>query len=393
MSIMKKKFNLIILLSLVLGITGGLFIPDIMKDIAFLGTIYINLLKFMIMPIIFTTIMYTIYNSKKENKKMLIKTITTFIAMFVITFLLTTGVVLLLNIGDYNMTISDAETVSLKVSEVITNLFPDNIITMIAGNSVFACIILAFCSGIAASKVENGKNVIDFIGGLKNIFNKLLEWIMYLTPIGVLSLAGSTTANYGSVIIGVAAEYIGVAYLCSIITLIFIMILPVWIINKINPIDYVKKMWKLWIMTMTTCSSLATLPETIKTCKDEFKISNKNADLFVPIGCTVHKCGGAVSFALLSIFCCRLFGIEITLTNYLIMLISATFINMAAPGIPSGGIILGATYLSMLNIPLSFIGIYSGIYRLLDMSYTTLNVTGNVTANVLMNRKSVSRSS
>ena len=138
-------------------------------------------------------------------------------------------------------------------------------------------------------------------------------------------------------------------------------------------------------LTISTCSSLAVLPETIKICKKEFQISDKNADILVPLGCTIHKCGGAVSFALLGIFCSKLFGIDITISSYLFMLLSALLINMAAPGIPSGGIVLGATYLSLLNIPLSFMGIYAGIYRLLDMPYTTLNVTGNVVANIVIN--------
>jgi len=389
MTIMKGKLNLFIMLGLILGILGGLFFPEVMNHTSFLGNVYINLLKFMIIPIIFTTIMVTIYKTKKENNKMIIKALVTFITMFVATFLLTTIIVLLFNIGNYNYIIEagEAEIISLNAGEIITNLFPDNIITMIANNSVFACIILALCSGIAASKVDHGKNVIDFVTGLKNISNKLLEWIMYLTPIGVFSLVGVATANYGSAIIGLAAKYIGIAYLSSILTLFFIMILPVWAFNKISPIEYIKRMWKLWILTTSTCSSLATLPETIKTSKEEFKISEKNADLLVPVGCTIHKCGGAVSFAILSIFCCKLFGIEITLTAYFLMLAGAILINMAAPGIPSGGIVLGATYLSMLNIPLIFIGIYSGIYRLLDMSYTTLNVTGNVTANILINKE------
>ena len=94
-------------------------------------------------------------------------------------------------------------------------------------------------------------------------------------------------------------------------------------------------------------------------------------------------CGGAVSFALLGLFCSSLFGINISLTTYLLMLLSAVLINMAAPGIPNGGIIIGASFLSMFNIPLTFMGFYSSIYKLLDMSYTTLNVTGDISANIL----------
>ena len=182
------------------------------------------------------------------------------------------------------------------------------------------------------------------------------------------------------------AKYILVAYLCSIITLIVIMILPVWIFAKINPITYIKKIYKVWIITLTTCSSAATLPYTIKVCNEKLGIDKKITDIVVPLGCTIHMCGGSVSFALLGLFCSSLFGIDINITNYLFMLIVSLLINMAAPGIPNGGIIIGATYLSMFNIPLTFMGFYSSIYKLLDMAYTTLNVTGDITANVLINR-------
>ena len=95
----------------------------------------------------------------------------------------------------------------------------------------------------------------------------------------------------------------------------------------------------------------------------------------VPLGTTIHMCGGAVSFSLLGLFCSSLFGVEITFGKYVLMLIYAILINMAAPGIPNGGVAIGATYLQLLGIPLDFIGFYSGIYKLLDMIYTSLNVT------------------
>jgi Na+/H+-dicarboxylate symporter len=81
-----------------------------------------------------------------------------------------------------------------------------------------------------------------------------------------------------------------------------------------------------------------------------------------------------------------MYGIGITLPTYILMAVSALLINMSAPGIPNGGVVIGATYLQLLGIPLDFIGFYSGLYKILDMLYTTLNVTGNITANVIINK-------
>ena len=122
----------------------------------------------------------------------------------------------------------------------------------------------------------------------------------------------------------------------------------------------------------------------MKVCKEEFGVPDEVVDVVSPLGCTIHMCGGAVSFALLGLFCSRMYQVEITLPLYLLMMVSALLINMSAPGIPNGGVVIGATYLQLLGIPLDFIGFYSGLYKILDMLYTTLNVTGNITANVLI---------
>lgn len=386
---MKKNFNLFVLCGLILGILGGVLFPDIMKKIAFLGTIYVNLLKFMILPIIFTSIMVTIYNSVQNKTKILGKTILIFTIMFTVTFLITSAIVTVTKPGinfEFENVEWSSSTTNFELSEIITNLFPSNIITMIESNNVFASIIFAAVCGYCTSKIKNGQAVIDIVNGFKDIFNELLRIIMYFTPVGVLALIGNTVANYGSVMFGMGAKYIGMSYFCSIVALFLVMILPVWIFSKISPLDYIKKVSKVWVMTLTTCSSSATLPYTIEVCNKELGIPEKITNIVVPLGCTIHMCGGAVSFALLGIFCMQLYGIEMSAITYVLMLISAILINMAAPGIPNGGIVIGASYLSMFGIPLSFMGFYAGIYKLLDMAYTTLNVTGDITANIIIDQ-------
>ena len=163
------------------------------------------------------------------------------------------------------------------------------------------------------------------------------------------------------------------------------MMLPLKFYCKMSLKELVRKIYPIWLMTLSTCSSAATLPYTIKLCKEELKIDPQITDLVVPLGCTIHMCGGAVSFSLLGLFCTRLFGVEMTLSMYLYMLMIAVLLNMSAPGIPNGGVVIGATYLEMMGLPLSFIGLYAGIYKILDMLYTTLNVTGDISANVILN--------
>lgn len=388
---MKKKLNTLSIIGLLLGIIGGIYLPKVMENINFIGQVYVNILRLLIIPLIFTSIASTLFKPQKNSKKIIIKAIVLFIIMFIVTFILTTVIYFIANpLSNINESLKllewSGEIAKISFSDMIINLFPNNIASIFTNNSILATIIFAFVFGYAASKTEDGEKVMDVINALKKILYKILDYILLITPFAVFSLVGNSIANYGMGLIGIGIKYILLAYISGIVVITLVMIVPVWIFSKINPLLYVKKIAKVWLISSTTCSSAATLPYTIKVCNEEFDVSEKITNFVVPLGSVIHMCGGAVSFALLGLFCSQLFGLHISFTTYLLMMVSATLINMSAPGIPGGGIVLGATYLSMFNIPLSFMGLYAGIYRILDMLYTTLNVTGDVTANILINR-------
>ena len=387
---MKSKTSTYTLIALILGAVCGLVLPEFVQAISFIGTIYINLLKFLIGPIVFTSITVTIFNSSRNNSKLVIKAVVLFAIMFIATFLLTSGVVVLLDPAsgfsfegsEYTSTIQE-----FSITDIIVNLFPSNLVTMFANTQLFAIILFSYALGYCLTKVEKGEKVAEDITVIRNALYQILQYIMYVTPFAVFALIGNTVAQYGTVTLTVGFKYILTAYIAGILTLIFIMILPVLVLTKMKPLDFLKKVYRIWMITLTTCSSAATLPYTMKLCKEDLNIPDEVTDVVVPLGCTIHMCGGAVSFALLGLFCSSLFGIPVTLPRYLMMLVSALLINMSAPGIPNGGVVIGASYLELLTIPLNFIGFYSGIYKVLDMLYTTLNVTGDITANVILSHQ------
>ena len=402
---MNTKLSIITLICFALGIIAGFIIPNFCQSIEFIGTIYINLLKIMIIPILFCSIASTMMKtSGRFASKITLKGIGTFIVMFVFSFLISSGIVSLLSPGTgfhFSEVKWDESLAHPSLADFFLSIFPDNIFAAMSTNSLLPVIIFAFVFGIACERMEmrsdksikigviapiNDKKYIltDVFVALTNAFYKMLQYIMYVTPLGVFALMGSTIANYGGAIIGASAKYILIAWLCCAVIALLVMMVPVWIYARINPIQYIKKIYSIWIMTLSTCSSAATLPRTIEVCNKNFGISEKITNLVVPLGCTIHMCGGAVSFSLLALFNMQMFNITMTPALFLIMIFTALLINMGAPGIPGGGIIIGATYLSILGIPLNFIGVYAGIYRLLDMAYTTMNVCGDITANILI---------
>ena len=390
---MKKNISLFTFAALLLGIVFGLLFSQYTDQIAFIGTWYITFLKYMIVPVVFTSITVSIYDSRNLKNRLVIKTIVLFAAMFTATFLLSSLIVWLID-PSRGFILEEVEwngsTTQFDLKQMLLNLIPKDLGKFFTGSYLFFVIAVSFLTGYLCSLFRNGNRLIEAIRKIKEFLFKILEYFMYLTPFAVFSLISVTVTRYGSVLLGVGVRYVLTAYLCALITLIIVMILPVLIICRMSPAAFIKKVNRIWLMTVTTCSSSATLPYTIKTCKEEFNIPEEITDVVVPLGCTIHRCGGAVSFSLLGLFCSRLFGVEMTLSRYLLMLVSAVLINMSAPGIPNGGVVIGATYLQLLGIPLDFIGFYSGIYKLLDMVYTSLNVTGDITANVIIdhtNRK------
>ena len=385
---MKKNLSLITLLFLGLGIIFGLCFPNLAPNIKIIGTYYITILKYMVVPVVITTISVSIFNSSKLKNRLVPITLLVFVLMFTATFLLSSLLVTLINPSN-GFVLENVDwtgtTSNLGIGGMLANLIPKDLTKFLTGGYLFTVILLAVVIGFICSLFEKGQEVIDVIEKIKDFLFKVLEYYMYVTPIAVFSLISNTIVEYGPIVLGVGAKYILTAYICAIASLIVVMILPILLITKMSPVVFVKKVYKIWAITLSTCSSAATLPYTIKTCHEEFGISNEVTDVVVPLGTTIHMCGGAVSFSLLGLFCSSLFGVQITFGKYVLMLIYAILINMAAPGIPNGGVAIGATYLQLLGIPLDFIGFYSGIYKLLDMIYTSLNVTDDIASNVIIN--------
>lgn len=388
---MTKRFSLITLGAFGLGILGGLLVPNAMLSIGFLGTVYINLLKMMIIPILFFGIVTALISTEKQQiSKITIRTIILFAVMFTISFLINSGFVSLLKPGTtftFANVAWEGEITEVSLASFFTSFFPDNILRVATENAILPIILFAFAVGFAINHLDKYKEfLIQLNTSINAIFNQILQWIMYLTPIGVFALMGTTVANFGPSVLASGAAYILSAWIGCVIIAILVMILPVWVYCKINPIEYIRKVSEIWMMTLSTCSSAATLPNTIRVCNEKFNVPKELTNIIVPLGCTIHMCGGAVSFSLLALFNMQMYNISLTFPLFMTMLIVALLINMGAPGIPGGGIVIGATYLSILGVPLTFIGFYAGIYRLLDMAYTTMNVTGDISANLLIKK-------
>ena len=386
-----RLLSWITLACFVAGAVTGLLLPRLFSYIGFIGTIYVNLLKLMALPIVLCTVFGAASRGIKNATGTLLKTVLLFVILFTVSFLLSGALYAILAPGEgFALTSGEAWTGSaadLSLEEFLTSIFSPNIFASLGSGAMLPAILFAFFMGAVAGKV--GANCVpELVAELETIFSRMLSYILWLTPLGVFVLMGKCTADFGAQALGGAIRYVLYAWGGCVLILLLVMILPLWIFCRIDPITYFRKTGRVLLSAISTCSSAATLPETLRTCREEFDVPEHVSGVAAPLGCTIHMCGGAVSFCLLAMFTMQMTGRPVTVGTFLLMLIFAEALNMAAPGIPGGGIVLGATFLGLLgmsDIGL-FLGMYAGIYRLLDMAYTSLNVAGDVTA-VLLIRK------
>ena len=383
---MGARMSLLTLFSLILGLLCGLFFPEFSLKITLPGTLYLNVLKALILPVILCSIIPSVSRSYERREGLILKALLVFAGMFVMTYLLSSLIVILIDPAGhflYEETVWEGNVQSYSFGTFLLNLLPKDLKGFLTGKYLFFTILLSFLAGLIAGK-RKAQSFIGIVEKGREFLYRVLRCLMYLTPLAVFTLSAESAARYGTQIFLLGGSYILTAYVAGIIVLFLVMVLPVSLAGKRPFRECLVRIAKLWPVTLSTCSSAAALPYTLRICKEELRFDADTTDLCVPLGCTVNMCGGAVSFALLSLFTSRLYGISIDPGMYLTMLFAALLLNMAAPGIPGGGIAVGAAYLGILGIPLGFMGLYSGIYKVLDMLYTTLNVTGDITADALL---------
>ena len=391
-TIMKKK-NLFIRIAIgfILGIFIGIILPEFSIATKVVGDVYLKLIKMMIVPIIFVAVAGGICNieSTEDLKRIGFKTVGLYVVMFVLSCIVSLIVAYAIRPGKdvvfANPPVFEQEITNPSISDFFINIFPDNPIMAMAEGKILPVIIftILFSSAIVMSG-EKGKPVLDFINSLSTIFFKLLEFVMELSPIGVMSLMAFSVSKYGLGIFSALGKYIITCYIACILTYIFAMCLPLFLYTKMGIVKLTKSMYKVCLVTLSTTSSAATLPTSLKVSMEDYKAPEGITKFTLPLGCTINMCGGACSFSCLAVFVSDFYGINLSFKEIVTLIFVATLINMAAPGIPGGGIILGASFLSILGLPFDLMGPIAAFYRLLDMAFTSLNVTGDLVANLMI---------
>ncbi len=395
MKTLLKKENLFLRVAIgfVLGILLGLALPDFSIATKVVGDIYLNLIKLMIIPIVVCAVFCGIANIQDGSllRRIGVRTVVLYVVMFICSAVISLIIAWIIRPGlgtvFENAPVYEGEITSPTISSFLTTIVPTNIIQAAADGSTLPVILFTIVFAVAILAVgEKGRPILNFMNSLSEAFFKMLGYFMQLSPLGVLSLMAYSVAQYGAGIFSALAKYIGTCWLCCIVVYFVVMVLPTCLYTKISPIRFMKGCGKVALVTLSTTSSAATLPTTINVSTGDLGAPEGVSKFTLPLGCTINMCGGACSFCCLAVFVSDFYGINLPLGTIIFLVLVATLINMAAPGIPGGGVVLGASFLSILGLPIDLMGPISGFYRLLDMAFTTINVEGDVAANLIISK-------
>lgn len=398
----KKKLSLPIkiFIGMALGIIAGLIfafahLGEFTKEwIKPIGTIYVNLLKFLVVPVVLFSIADGVIslNDLKRVGSVGLKTFVYYMATTALAVVIGLALVNIFKGAFTPLPSADIEALTYEAKEapsvmqVIVNIFPSNLVQPMVTSDMLPIIVIAIFLGAGCLAAgEKGAKIANLINCGQEVVMKIMMMIISFTPIGVFCLMTNVVAENGPQIIGKLALIIGVAYLGYIIHVVVVYGLSVRFLSKMSPIKFFKGIAPAMITAFTTTSSNATLPVNIECCNNMGAEPEISA-FVLPLGATINMDGTAIYQAVCTVFIACCYGRDLSLGDMAMIVLTATLASVGTAGTPGAGMIMLAMVLTQVGLPVEGIAIIAGVDKLFDMGRTTLNITGDATCALWISR-------
>ncbi|NPA32373.1 MAG: dicarboxylate/amino acid:cation symporter [Aquificae bacterium] len=392
---MKRLLSLenLTLLSIVLAILTGLYLPELSQKLKPLGDVFLRLLKMIIVPLVFVSVFGAILGleSISRFKKLGVRTFLYYLTTTAMA--VTTGLLLVLIFqpgkGENPRPLSPHEVPEpISLGQVIMGIIPENPIKALAEGKVLQVIFFAILLGLAFLTVERFKQelVKNITDGFSDALVRLTRWVVLLTPVGVFALVSYLVARFGIDIILSLWEYVLVVVLGLLIHALVNLPLVALLFGRYNPYRYMLDVREALLIAFSTASSAATLPVSMELARTKGKVRKEVAGFVLPLGATINMDGTALYEAVAAVFIANVYGIELTPEKLITIFLTVTLASIGAAAIPGAGLVLLALVLSSAGIPLEGIGLIVAVDRFLDMLRTAVNVWGDLNGARILNK-------
>lgn len=383
---MKLSTEHLTLLAIVTGLFFGVFYPEIALEQKIIGSIFLSLLKMLIIPLVFASIFVAIVGigSVTELKGVGKRAFTYYFSTTVLAVLIGIIVVNIINPGvgsTYQIeTGSVPEIKDFSIDQFILGFIPTNIFASIHNGSIIQIIFFVVLLSMATLHLKEDlqKPLVDFFSSLNETMLVMAKWIIKLTPLGVFSLISFTVAERGLETLFSLWEYVLTVILALSIHGIIILPSILYIFGKSSPYQYFLGVREAILLAFSTASSSATLPVSIELAEEKGGVSKKSAGFVLPLGATVNMDGTALYESIAVIFIANLAGVDLSIGDQIIIFITATLASIGAAGIPGAGIVMMVIVLDSVGLPHEYISVILVVDRVLDMFRTATNVWGDL---------------
>lgn len=392
----KKKLSLAmqIFIALVAAIIVGLLMGNYAEFaesyIKPFGTIFLNLLKFIVVPIVLFSIMGGIISMRDIKKVGSVGLKTVVFYLCTTAFAITIGLIggnlfkgLFPVISTTNLSYEAAEPTSFM--DTLVNIFPSNLFDPMVNSNMLQIIVIALLLGFSIILIgERNRKIVEGINLLNEVFMKCMELILKLSPIGVFCLLCPVVAANGAMIIGSLAMVLLAAYVCYIVHALFTYSLTMKALGGMSPLHFFKGVLPAIMFAFSSASSVGTLPINME-CMDELGVDREISSFVLPLGATINMDGTAIYQGVCAIFIASCFGIQLTFPQMLTIVLTATLASIGTAGVPGAGMVMLAMVLTSVGLPVEGIALVAGVDRIFDMGRTTVNITGDACCSVIVN--------
>ncbi|MDF1759844.1 MAG: dicarboxylate/amino acid:cation symporter [Coxiellaceae bacterium] len=393
-------YTLKIVIGMVLGIVAGLclqyvsWLADIKTILSVdifgvLGQIFIRLMKMLVVPIVFVSLVCGVTNLTN------IRTLGNIGIKAIVLYLFTTAVAISLAIFCADMfqvgsglNVKPVADFVMKqapsIKTVLLNLFPVNPMNALAEGNMLQIIVFALLLGCAMVLVgDKSKKLSDVFDSANEVLMKLIMVIMELAPYGVFFLLASLFTRMQLADVAQLLGYFGTVLVVLLLQFIFVYSAILWVLTRKNPIWFIRGIYPAMLFAFSVSSSNVSIPVTLQTVKDRLKVKPAVASFVVPLGATINMDGTAIMQGVATVFIAHAYHIPLGIGSYLTVIGMATLASIGTAGVPGVGLITLAMVLEQVGLPVEGIALIIGVDRLLDMARTAVNVAGDAMVSVI----------
>ncbi|WP_085993984.1 dicarboxylate/amino acid:cation symporter [Oceanobacillus senegalensis] len=389
-----KKISLLtqILIAFIIAIIVGAIVGPSIEIVKPLGDLFLRMIQFIIVPLVLASLVVGVAGTGDIKKIGRMGGVTFFYYLLTTAIAISIGLILAnifkpgegLTITQPTGEVETAEAPS--VVDTLLNIVPTNPIASLVEGNMLQIIFFAIFLGLAITMIgDRAKTVYNFFDGLAEMMYKITAIVIKLAPIGVFGLIAPIVGEYGVSVLLPLLKVILLVFAGCILHAVLTYSFSVKFFANVNPLKFFKGVAPASLVAFSTTSSSGTLPVTIKSTEENLGVSRKVSSFVLPLGATINMDGTALYQGICVIFIAQFFGYDLSIAKQITIVLIATLASIGTAGVPGAGLIMLTMVVTSVGLPVEGIAIIAGIDRILDMMRTSINVTGDASASVVVN--------